>query len=395
MPAFLRLQTIIAGAAAGLLAGLLVGCAVLTPDSDRLVLRAATVAGLPGWSDDDIAAAAPALAASCGRLMTLAANSVVGDGAAARPATAWQRACRTLPEGVAGDGAALRRWLTAHFDLYEASTGGGAADGLFTGYFEPELRGARTRGGAYQWPLYGRPPELVSVDLGLFRPALKGERIAGRVEGGRLVPFASRAEVRRGALAGRGLEIVWVDDPVDAFMLEVQGSGRVVLPDGAILRLGYDGQNGHAYVAIGAVLVRRGDLRREDVTLPAIRAWLAEHPDQALALLDENPSVVFFAERGEGGPLGSQGVALTAGRSLAVDRRFVPLGTPLWLAAEHPLAGDGAAEIRRLVVAQDTGGAIKGPVRGDLFWGAGEAAERAAGLMKSPGRYWLFLPKGD
>jgi membrane-bound lytic murein transglycosylase A len=373
----------------------LASCARQIPVADHLVLTPAAVAELPGWHDDSLARAGPALVASCDQLVTRNPTAMVGDGPAARPAAAWRKACAGLGPAAAGDEAALRQWLTSAFDLYSATAPDSTDSGLFTGYYEPELNGARQPGGDFLWPLYGRPPELVSVDLGRFHPALAGERVAGQVEDGRLVPFADRAAVRRGALAGRGLEIVWVDDPVAAFLLEVQGSGRVVLPDGQVIRLGYDGQNGHAYVAIGAVLVRRGAMERDAVTLPAIRAWLADHPDEALDLLDENPSVVFFAERAGPGPLGSQGVALTAGRSLAVDARHVPLGTPVWLAADHPLAAEGEAPIRRLVVAQDTGGAIRGPLRGDLFWGADEAAERAAGLMKSTGRYWLFLPKAD
>jgi len=232
----------------------------------------------------------------------------------------------------------------------------------------------------------------VDDDLGQFRDTLRGERIAGRVEGGRLHPYPDRGTIDRGALAGRGLELLWVDDAVDAFFLQIQGSGRVTMADGSVIRVGYDGQNGHPYVAVGRVLIQRGIMTPEQVSMQSIRAWLAANPTAAPDLLRENPSFVFFRELTGDGPVGAQGVALTPGRSLAVDPRFLPLGAPMWLDVEDPrVAGD---RIRRLVVAQDTGGAIRGPVRGDLFWGHGAAAEDAAGRMRSQGRYWLLLPAG-
>ncbi len=239
-----------------------------------------------------------------------------------------------------------------------------------------------------------RPADLVMVELGLFRPAWRGERIAGRVENGQLKPYASRAEIERGALAQRGLELFWVDDAVDAFFLHIQGSGRVRLPDGTVARIGYDGQNGHPYVPIGRLLAERGALPRDEVSMQTIRAWLAAHLGEAAALMEENPSYVFFREiagpADAGGPLGAQGVALTAGRSLAVDRAFLPLGAPIWLDLEDPAEGNG--RLRRLVVAQDTGGAIRGPVRGDLFWGFGPQAAERAGMMKDRGTYYILLP---
>ena len=196
-----------------------------------------------------------------------------------------------------------------------------------------------------------------------------------------------------GALAGKHLEMVWVDDPVAAFFLHIQGSGRVELPGGKTLRVGYAGQNGHAYVAIGKVLLERGELKREEVSLQSIRRWLADHPAEARDLLAENPSYVFF-QKLAGGPVGSEGVELTAGRSLAVDLAFLPLGVPLWLAASRPNVDPSQPDLplQRLLVAQDTGGAITGPLRGDVFWGHGAEAEEIAGRMKNRGRLWLLLP---
>jgi membrane-bound lytic murein transglycosylase A len=216
------------------------------------------------------------------------------------------------------------------------------------------------------------------------------------VRGGRFRPYWDRKEIERGALAGRSLELLWVDDAVALFFLQIQGSGRVTLPDGTFVRVGYDGQNGHDYTAIGRILIERGELTKEAVSLQSIRAWLAAHPERAEELLHQNRSFVFFRVLGGGAPEGASGVELTPGRSLAVDDAFLPYGVPLFLDSTTPAIaelGRAEAPLRRLVVAQDTGGAIVGPVRGDLFFGPGREAEELAGRMKQPLRYWLLLPK--
>jgi membrane-bound lytic murein transglycosylase A len=291
--------------------------------------------------------------------------------------------------------AAARAFFESEFRPF-AATNPGEAAGLFTGYYEPTLYGSRRRHGRFTVPLFARPPELVTVDLGRFRPDWKGRRIAGRVVAGALEPYPDRAAIAAGALAGRRLEIVWVDDPVDAFFLEIQGSGRVELAEGGAIRLGFAAQNGHPYTPIGRELVARGALRKDEVSLQSIRRWLADHPHAAPEVMAKNASYVFF-ERGEGeGPVGTEGVVLTPGRSLAVDTAFLPLGLPLWLAGTVPSPAAAAPDraLRRLLVAQDTGGAIRGPVRGDVFWGHGEEAAAVAGRMKNPGRLWALLPKG-
>jgi membrane-bound lytic murein transglycosylase A len=229
--------------------------------------------------------------------------------------------------------------------------------------------------------------DLVSVDLGLFRPDWRGERTAGRVVAGALRPYATRAEIEAGALDAQQLAFLWVDDPIAAFVLSIQGSGRVRLPDGGLVRVGYDGQNGWPYVAIGRLLVERGAMVQADVSLATIEAWLRSHPQEAPALMDENRPYVFFRELLGDGPIGAEGVVLTAGRSLAVDPSFVPLGVPLWLDAAQ-----GATVLQHLMMAQDTGGAIRGPVRGDVFFGFGAAAEASAGALRAEGGYWLLLP---
>lgn len=351
------------------LALLVTGCAA-EKRPPELVLEEVSFADVPGWRDDDIGAALPALRRSCPKL----------DGE-------WRAPCAALARVADADAHAyFERWFMPH-----RVTDRGNADGLVTGYYEPELNGAHAPSARYRIPLYRLPDDLVSVDLGRFRPSLKGERIAGRVIRGRLVPYPSRADIDHGALAGRGLETVWVDDAVDAFFLHIQGSGRVVLDDGSVLRVGYAGSNGRIYTAIGRELVKDGAMTLEDVTMPAIRAWLAAHPDQAEALMARNESYVFFRVLDGDGPLGAEGVVLTPGRSIAVDPKFIPLGAPVFVDTVDPL--DTSRPLRRLTIAQDTGGAIRGPARADVFWGAGADAAARAGTMKGRGVLYLLLPK--
>jgi membrane-bound lytic murein transglycosylase A len=367
------------------LALIVAGCAPATKPP-RLTLAPARFSDLPGWNNDNNADALAAFVKSCTELDRRADSVAVGPAALGMTAAAWRKPCAAARATPAND-AAARAFFVAQFTPYLAGNNNDS-DGLFTGYYEPLLHGAPQRGGAYQTPLMKRPPDLVMVDLGRFRPAWHGERIAGRVVNGNLMPYPSRAEIERGALDADRLALFWVDDPVDAFFLQVQGSGRVMLADGTQVRLGYDGQNGQPYVAIGKKLVERGALTADQVSLQSIRAWIKAHPDQANALMDENRSYVFFRALTGDGPLGSEGVVLTAGRSLAVDREFIPLGAPVYLAID-----DNASPLQRLMVAQDTGGAINGPVRGDVFWGFGTDAESRAGNMRAHGKYYLLLPK--
>lgn len=367
------------------LALLLVGCAPTKQLPPQLTLQPARFADLLGWGDDHTAAALAAFVKSCAQLDRQPDNAAVGPAALGMTAAAWRAPCAAARNTAPND-AAARAFFAASFTPYLAGNNG-ASDGLFTGYYEPLLRGARQESARYRTPLLKRPPDLVMVDLGRFRPAWHGERIAGRVVSGNLVPYPSRAEIERGALNAKQLALFWVDDPVDAFFLQVQGSGRVELPNGTRIQLGYDGQNGQPYVAIGKVLVDRGEMTADKVSLQSIRAWIKAHPDQAAALMDQNPSYVFFREQTDG-PIGSEGVVLTPERSLAVDRSFMPLGAPVFLDVDN-----GGAALRRLMVAQDTGGAIAGPVRGDVFWGFGPDAEAGAGNMRAHGRYFLLLPK--
>ncbi|MDD2324975.1 MAG: murein transglycosylase A [Alphaproteobacteria bacterium] len=358
---------------------LLSGCAEKMPASETIRLTPISFAALEGWNTANVAGAIPALAKSCGVLGKKAPDVGMGPSYAGKVAE-WREPCAALKTVGADDGEAAQAFFETYFTPYRINDG---QDGLFTGYYQAQLRGALTKEGPYQTPLWQRPDDMLSIDLGDFREALKGQKITGKIKGHNLVPYDDRAQVAAGSLDGRAKPLVWVDDPIGAFFLEIQGSGQVVLPDGKPLYVGYDAQNGHGYTPIGRVLAERGALGKP-VTMQKIRAWLAAHPDQAQHVMNQNASVVFFREQKQEGAVGAQGVTLTPLHSMAVDRSFVPLGAPLWVET---------ANRKTLVIAQDTGGAIKGPVRGDLFWGAGPEAEANAGPMQETGKAVLFLPK--
>jgi len=354
------------------------------PAHEHLTLTPSSFDDLDGWDKDKPSEALAALRVSCHVIGDKAADALLGI---AGKAEAWQAACGAAEQVPAGDDAAARAYFETWFRPYEAA-GNDGSDGLFTGYYAPELNGTLQRAGNFQTPLYQRPADMISVDLGAFKSDLKGQHIVGKVSGTQLTPYDARAEITQGSLAGRAEPLVWIDDPVGAFFLQVQGSGRVKLPDGSIMPVGYDGANGRAYVAIGRVMAERGDIEKP-VTMPAIRAWLKAHPERAAEVMNADTSYVFFRRLPNNDIIGAEGVALTPERSMAVDPAFVPLGVPLWIETT-----DGQGEkLRRLMIAQDTGGAIKGPVRGDFFWGAGDAAGTQAGAMQSRGRYYLLLPK--
>jgi membrane-bound lytic murein transglycosylase A len=385
---------------AALLAITLAGCGAereAPPSEPALQLRPVSFDTLAGWHQDDPSAALDAFRRSCGRLAgqpdgkTMAKDPAMAQ--AAGTLGAWRGACDAAQVPASPD--QVRAFFEDWFQPYLV-TDRGQPSGLFTGYYEPLLHGSRRFGGAYRVPVYRAPDDLIRIDLGRFKPDLAGQSIAGRVDGQQLVPYYARAEIDDGALAGRGLELVWVDDPIATFFLQIQGSGQIQLDDGARIRVGYAGQNGHQYRAIGRDLVAQGAMPLADVSLQSIRDWLIAHPDQAGEIMARNGSYVFFRERPEldpeDGPIGAQGVPLTAGRSLAVDPHYIPLGAPVWLETTAPWP-EGPGPLRRMMVAQDSGGAIDGPVRGDVFWGTGERAEAVAGRMRSEGRYVVLLPR--
>jgi membrane-bound lytic murein transglycosylase A len=333
---------------------------------------------LPGWQQDDLRQAWPAFMASCRAL-----------GAREQ----WKPACSAAHVVDANDGSAIRQYFENWFVPNQIRAADGADSGLITGYYEPMLHGSRTRHGAYQTPLYKVPDDLLSIDLASEYPKLKGMVLRGRLAGRKVVPYGTRAEIGRANLPGK--ELVWVNDPVEAFFLEVQGSGRVKLDDtGETVRIAYADQNGHPYKAIGRWLVEQGELTVEQATAQGIKAWIAAHPGRRQELFDVNPSYIFFREERlpdpNLGPKGALGVPLTPARSVAVDPRFLPLGAPVFLATTEP---GSEAPMQRLVMAQDTGGAIRGEVRADFFFGFGDDAADKAGLMKQRGAIWVLMPQ--
>jgi len=358
------------------------------PPAPALQLTPASFGDLPGWTEDDAALALPALLRSCKALLGQADAAEVGPASLAGTVADWRAPCAAL-EALPADAAAARAALETHFRPFLASDRG-EAQGLFTGYYEPEVAGSLTNAGDYRWPLYAPPEDLLRVRLGRFRADLDGQSLFGRLEGKELVPYHDRAAIDEGrVLAGQGLELLWLDDYVALFFLQVQGSGIVRFPDGSRQRVGFAAANGLPFTAIGRLLRESGRLAPGEASAQGIMAWLRQHPDEAWSVMKQNRRYIFFRMIDGEGPIGSQGVALTAGRSLAVDPAFLPLGAPLWLDTTMP---GSDSPLRRLVVAQDSGAAIKGPVRGDLFWGAGEAALAEAGRMQQKGRYWLLLP---
>lgn len=377
--------------AASLLLGVLAACSAdqppETPDGGTLLLERAGFSDLPGWSQDDVAAAVPAMRKSCSRMLRSDDSTPLNPGPRFGTVGDWRAACNAMERLQPGDTAAARAVFEEQFTVWQASDAA-PKDDLFTGYYEPELRGARRPDTTYDVPLYPRPGDLVLVDLGDFRDSMKGERIAGRLEGFRLKPYDSRAEIDAGSLDGKVQPIVWLADPIDAFFLHIQGSGLIRLPDGSRTRVGYDGHNGHIYFPIGRHLISEGHVPKEEMSMQAIRTWLDAHPGQMQSVMNLNPSYIFFRELTGDGPIGAQGVALTAERSLAVDRTKHAMGVPIWVDIDY---GCG---LRRLMIAQDTGGAIRGPIRGDFFWGSGDAAGDRAGAMAASGRMWLLLPVG-
>lgn len=350
---------------------LLAGCAT-KPTEPQRVLTPVDFSELFGWQADNINEALPALRRSCGKIAQKAE---------------WSQPCSALGNLNDNDPETARRYFETWFRPYAVSDNGNAA-GLFTGYYEAELHGSLLRYGQYQTPLYAKPGDLITVDLADFSPDWKGKRITGKVVNHKLKPYDDRSEIVKGSLTNRAQIIAWVDDPVAAFFLAVQGSGRINLDTGDVMRVGYDGANGQDYVSIGRQLAESGDLPRP-VTMQSIREWMKVHPGRADEVMNMNPSYVFFRILQGEGPIGAEDVALTPRRSLAVDPRYVALGTPVWLDSSD---GNNQA-LQRLMIAQDTGGAIKGVVRGDFFWGFGPEAEAKAGPMQSKGRYYVLLPK--
>ena len=356
-------------------AALLVSCALITPEPG--IGKPTKWSGLKGWQSDRHAETWTSLLRTCDKL---------------RDQPEWTALCQATKRfhNPTDQQAKMfyEKWFTPH-PVYAI---GGTRKGLITGYYEPLLFGSLKKTEHFKFPIYQRPQDLLTIDVSDVYPELQGKRVRGRLDGTTVISYHNRATLDSNPQLLTGNELVWVDDPVALFFLHVQGSGRVQLPDGTIMGIGYADQNGHPYKSIGRELIDMGELDKDDVNLFSIRRWLQDNPTQVRALFERNPSYIFFTTRSvlEDGPYGSLNVPLVAERTIAVDRSVIPLGLPVWLETTVP---DSKEPYNRLVLAQDTGGAIKGHVRADLFWGQGPHAEHMAGLMKEEGRLYVLKPK--
>ena len=334
---------------------------------------------LPDWLTQDLNASWPALMQSC---------------SAHRFKPVWLPICAAAAKVDKEDLLAQRTFYETWFAPYQVFNPDGSDTGMVTGYYEPLLKGSRTRRERFAYPVYGPPEDMLDVDLGEMFPQFRGQRVRARLQGKKVVPYFNRAEIDAGlATSLRGRELFWVENEIELFFLQIQGSGRIELEDGSRVKIGYADQNGHSYASIGRKLVDMGELKLEEASMQGIKNWAEKNPDRLFVLLGHNPSYVFFRELPDtlSAPLGALGVPLTEEYSIAVDPRTIPLGVPVFLATTQP---NSSEPLNRLMFAQDTGGAIRGAVRADFFWGFGELAAIKAGSMKQSGRMWVLFPKG-
>ncbi|MFY9327058.1 MAG: MltA domain-containing protein [Georgfuchsia sp.] len=344
------------------------------PKPEEKPLQPAHWSDLPGWGSDNLLPAFDAFLASC---------KVLGR------QDLWNGVCAAAGNADRSD---LRGWFEAQLQPWQLVNPDGDRDGLITGYYEPVIKGSRKQDKTYRYPVFGVPNDMITVDLSELYPELKRMRLRGRIEGRKLVPYYSRAEWTHQEARRAGEAIMWTNDPIDFFFLQIQGSGQVELADGRRVRISYADQNGYPYRSVGRWLAEQGEMKIEQTSMQGIKAWAAANPKRLQEMLNANPSMVFFHELPvEGsGPPGALSVPLTPERSIAVDSHITPLGSPVWLATTRPSSDE---PIQRLMLAQDTGGAIRGPVRADFYWGSGPEAGAEAGKMKQKGRLWALLPK--
>lgn len=353
---------------------------------DYALLKPAQWQDIDGFSEDDMSAAWPAWLQSCTTLKNKTQNNQ-------QP---WQAACSAASTLSKPNKQPSKQEVQAYFmqffNVYSTNNVDDTNTGLITGYYEPLLKGSRNKSSQYPYPLYKQPTDLITVELGETYPELKNKRLRGKLKGNKLVPYPTRAEIETTPSPLAGNELVWINDLVDGFFLQVQGSGLVQFESGDNMHVGYADQNGQTYNSIGRVLIERGELSKDQAGMQGIKDWARNNPQKLRDLLNANPSYVFFRELPAGlpGPLGALGVPLTAERSVAIDPRHVPLGAPIFLSTTLP---NSNKPLKKLMLAQDTGGAIKGGVRADYFWGAGESAGKQAGSMKQQGKIWVLLPK--
>lgn len=340
-------------------------------------MQAAAWADLPGWTMADPAPAFAAFLASCRVL---------------EKRDLWQPVCAAARTADAKAPAALRTWFETWLRPWAMVNPDGSRTGLITGYYEPILQGSRKKSRQYPYPVFGPPDDLITVDLASLYPELKNLRLRGRLEGNKLVPYYDRAEWQKQESKRSPKAIAWVADAIDLFFMQIQGSGQIELADGSRIRLGYADQNGHPYRSIGRWLIDQNELASDEASMQGIKHWVQANPQRLDEVLNKNPSLVFFRElpMTGSGPLGAMGLPLMPQYSLAVDPRYVPLGAPVWLDTTEP---NSEQALTRIMLAQDTGGAIRGAVRADFYWGSGPDAGSLAGKMRQSGRLWVLLPQ--
>lgn len=333
---------------------------------------------LPGWTQDDLQPAWQAFVNSCKVL---------------NKQPLWKESCEAAGALQNPTTAAIRAFFERYFAPYQVVNIDATEEGLVTGYYEPLLKGSRKPSKRYRHPIYAAPAELLTIDLGATYAELKDLRLRGRVEGRKIVPYYTRADIMTNPGILDKYAFLWVEDEVELFFLHVQGSGRIIFDDGKIMKIGYADQNGHPYNSIGKVLVQRGEMALENASMQGIKQWGQQNPQKLPELLQQNPRYVFFRElpADSPGPLGALGVPLTAGRSIAIDPQSIPQGAPVFLSTTWP---NTQKPLNRLMVAQDVGSAIKGGIRADFFWGFGQEAANQAGKMKQTGKMWVLMPNG-
>lgn len=365
------------------------------PSSEpKSLFRAVSFKRLPGWEMAQLKRSMSAFQSSCRAFIKQNPDKFVGTEHISLQVKDWQPACHAAlsinPSASLKVKAFFEQWFSA-LEFYD----GKPVKGLFTGYYMPFLKGSVTQSEEYSVPIYEVPDDLISADLGLFVPHVHHQSIVGRLVGKKVLPYYTRAQINQGAIKDKARVLVWIHSPIDRLFLEIQGSGVIELDDGSTLYVGYDAQNGAPYTAIAGVLIKKGVMTKDNASMQGIKRYLEAHPKQMDSVINQNKSFVFFRKLNISGALGSQGVALTPGYSLAIDRQWIPMGAPLWLSTTRPDTQnpDSNKPMQRLMIAQDTGGAIKGKVRGDVFWGGGAKATLIAGHMKNEGHYWLLLPK--
>ncbi|MFT3732613.1 MAG: MltA domain-containing protein [Hyphomicrobium sp.] len=351
---------------------------------------------LPGWNEDDHLAAWKAFLASCKPILRAAAAKPDNAGSPQALVDICGRAVTMAKSKSIRTRNEARQFFEANFRPHHIS--GGDPQGLLTGYYEPLVKGSRTPTKTFKVPIYRRPPDLVNVVAESERGAKSGSFTHQRKTERGLEPYLTREEIEQGGLAGHGLELLYLKDPVDVFFMQVQGSGRIQLPDGEKIRVTYDGKNGYPYTSVGKVLIADGHLTAEEMSLKSLKGWLKADKERAKPVLWKNKSYVFFRElSGEeaNGPMGVMGIPLQTGRSLAVDTSYYSIGTPIYVDAPEIKHATKSGAFRRLMVAQDVGSAIKGTERGDIYFGSGDEAGRIAGCTKHPGHLYALLPVED